>query len=291
MSLPSITIAVVSSVCCMIIISLISNTLVCITFILNRQVRLIPNYFIISLAISDLLVTLYGMPHYIIELLQWNVLSKTTRKIWVMFDIFLAAASIVNLAAMSLERLLAICHPVKHINWITPRRTVLLVIVSWLYAFVLSLTRWIPVFAGSYMTFIVIVCIGIPMLIISASYICIFIKVKFKMAAGNQASKDNVKLAVMVFVIVITFVVCWIPFFATSLLWNYHCVKNPCPFFATLAPVGKCMHYFNSCCNPFIYAVLNTKFRAAIKDTMKKCICRCEINFMPERRVYQVQEQ
>ena len=131
----------------------------------------------------------------------------------------------------------------------------------------------------------------LPMLIISVSYICILIKVKFKRGIAYQASREDGKFVIMAFVIVVAFLLCWTPFFVTSLLWIYYCKGIPCNFLTVLVPVGKCMHYFNSCCNPLIYAALNTKFRAAFQDIIKKCIRRCKINFMSESALYQVSSE
>ena len=60
------------------------------------------------------------------------------------------------------------------------------------------------------------------MLIISVSYICILIKVKFKRGIAYQASTEDGKFVIMVFVIVVAFLLCWTPFFVTSLLWRYY---------------------------------------------------------------------
>ena len=67
----------------------------------------------------------------------------------------------------------------------------------------------------------------------------------------------NTRLTVSFFVVILTFVICWLPFCITMLLSVHTDYELPrIPIMATL--ILGCL---NSCCNPIIYGVMNTKYR------------------------------
>ena len=122
-SSPSATTAAAGFMCSAVVIGIVGNILVCLAFVLNRHLRLVLNYFIISLAVSDFLVALFGMPCYVMVLPGFIALNNITNRLWLTFDIFVAAASVVNLPVMSLERGSAVCYPLRHMVWITPKNS------------------------------------------------------------------------------------------------------------------------------------------------------------------------
>ena len=66
------------------------------------------------------------------------------------------------------------------------------------------------------------------------------------------------------------FIVCWLPFFLTSLSYQYceSCSTNIDSIPAIRSAV-KWLHYLNSCLNPIIYAFLNPTFKLAFKNIIR----------------------
>lgn len=79
----------------------------------------------------------------------------------------------------------------------------------------------------------------------------------------NVEQKENgkrqviLKRALPYMVIVLVFVVCWLPFCVT-MFWSVYS-STPVPRIADMTTL--LLGYFNSCCNPFLYGLLNKELR------------------------------
>ena len=89
----------------MIFLSVAGNLLVCIAVYTDRCLRKVGNLFIVSLAISDLLVAGLVMVFAVANDLQgfW-AFGDQFCDIWVAFDVMCCTASILNLCAISMDR-------------------------------------------------------------------------------------------------------------------------------------------------------------------------------------------
>ena len=85
---------------------------------------------------------------------------------------------------------------------------------------------------------------------------------QYRKRVSNQA-----RLARLLLVTVITFIVCWAPFaFDAFLLGVGYRKERPKNF----QLVAHWMAFFNAFCNPIIYSLLNKRFREAFKTIFKK---------------------
>jgi len=96
-----------------IVVALSGNFIVIASFCTFRDLRTKCNFFIISLAISDVLVASIAMPFWLLVQLSNNVwiYSKELKAFWDCMDILCGTASIMNLTAVSFDRQLAITSP------------------------------------------------------------------------------------------------------------------------------------------------------------------------------------
>ena len=99
------------------VLGTLGNLLVCVAVITNPRLRRPSNYLLFSLAIADLLVTMVCEP-VMITLLQKrmssNDCSQALRIVFVLIASFSSTVSIVHLAAISVERFLAVVYPLRH---------------------------------------------------------------------------------------------------------------------------------------------------------------------------------
>ncbi|KAF6720214.1 D(1)-like dopamine receptor [Oryzias melastigma] len=102
--------------------TLLGNTLVCAAVTKFRHLRTkVTNFFVISLAISDLLVAILVMP--------WKAATEIMGfwpfgafcNVWVAFDIMCSTASILNLCVISVDRYWAISSPFRYERKMTPK--------------------------------------------------------------------------------------------------------------------------------------------------------------------------
>ncbi|XP_026090064.1 D(1)-like dopamine receptor [Carassius auratus] len=127
----------------LILTTLLGNTLVCAAVTKFRHLRSkVTNFFVISLAISDLLVAILVMP--------WKAASEIVGfwpfgafcDVWVAFDIMCSTASILNLCVISVDRYWAISSPFRYERKMTPKVAFIMISVAWTLSILIS---FIPV--------------------------------------------------------------------------------------------------------------------------------------------------
>ena len=104
----SVTLKVVSTLFLIVIIvlTLAGNLLVIAAFALFRKLHTVTNHFVVSLAVTDILVALFSMPMWAAYLVTgplWTF-HRNLQKIWSCMDILCGVASITHLCFISLER-------------------------------------------------------------------------------------------------------------------------------------------------------------------------------------------
>ncbi|NXO61797.1 DRD5 protein, partial [Phainopepla nitens] len=127
----------------LILSTLLGNALVCAAVLRFPHLRSkVTNLFVVSLAVSDLLVAVLVMP--------WRAASDVLGfwpfgafcDLWVAFDIMCCTASILHLCLISVERYWAIANPFRYQRRVTRRGAFITIAVAWLLSLLIS---FIPV--------------------------------------------------------------------------------------------------------------------------------------------------
>lgn len=123
------------------IVGVSGNLLVCLVILKHRNMRTPTNYYLFSLAISDLLVLLFGMPFEVYEM--WSNYPFLFGLVGCYFKTALfetvCIASILNVTTVSAERYVAILHPFQAKMKSTRRRALRIIIALWLFSVLFSL--------------------------------------------------------------------------------------------------------------------------------------------------------
>ncbi|XP_061093011.1 5-hydroxytryptamine receptor 4 [Conger conger] len=130
------------------LMSVLGNLLVMVAVCKDRQLRKIKtNYFIVSLAFADLLVSVLVMPFGAIELIHQNwIYGETFCLVRTSLDVLLTTASILHLCCISLDRYYAICcQPLVYRNKMTPMRVALMLGGCWVIPTFIS---FLPIMQG-----------------------------------------------------------------------------------------------------------------------------------------------
>lgn len=248
---------------------------------------------IISLAASDILVTISVFMHILIKVLVApiilptldNMSERLTSACMFQFvnsiNITAHIISLLNLFAMALDHYISILQPLHYYHIMNRFRGNLMITVLWVTAFVGGFSNFFAGFAktaeDSYMNFceytlyteyqaeyIVIIMALICLISISVIYIRIYREVKRINAKCATLLKDglhNKKALRTTLLIISTFVVCWLPSmtFQIAMIIQVHVntdsVKD---LFETLIRANKYLYALlivNSLCDPVIYAV------------------------------------
>ncbi|XP_034463710.1 D(1)-like dopamine receptor [Hippoglossus hippoglossus] len=127
----------------LIVSTLLGNTLVCAAVVKFRHLRSkVTNFFVISLAVSDLCVAVLVMPWEAITEVTGTWLFGSFCGVWIAFDIMCSTASILNLCIISVDRYWAIASPFKYERKMTHRVAFVMIGVAWTLSILIS---FIPV--------------------------------------------------------------------------------------------------------------------------------------------------
>lgn len=123
-----------------ILATVFGNSLVILSIVTDKRLHRVGNIFIVSLALSDILVGLCVTPFALVYQLQgsWNF-GLVFCDFWISMDIICCTASIVNLCVISYDRYNAISQPLHYAQFRTVRRAVLLVVIAWSYSLIIAL--------------------------------------------------------------------------------------------------------------------------------------------------------
>ncbi|XP_039183351.1 neuromedin-U receptor 1 isoform X3 [Crotalus tigris] len=123
------------------VVGALGNLMTCLVIIQHRFMRTPTNYYLFSLAISDLLVLLLGMPLEIYEM--WSNYPFLLGAGGCCFKTLLfeavCFASILNVTALSVERYIAVVHPLKAKYVVTKNHTQKVIVTLWVLSIVCSI--------------------------------------------------------------------------------------------------------------------------------------------------------
>ncbi|XP_069488059.1 D(1B) dopamine receptor [Ambystoma mexicanum] len=141
---PALAQAVTGTLLSLLIIwTLFGNVLVCAAVMRFRHLRSkVTNIFIVSLAVSDLLVALLVMPWKAVAEVAGHWPFGAFCDIWVAFDIMCSTASILNLCMISVDRYWAISNPFRYERKMTLRVALVMICAAWTLSVLIS---FIPV--------------------------------------------------------------------------------------------------------------------------------------------------
>jgi hypothetical protein len=107
----------------LIISTILGNALVILSVFTYRPLRIVQNFFIVSLAVADLAVAILVMPFNVAYLIlgKW-IFGIHLCKLWLTCDVLCCTASILNLCAIALDRFWAITDPINYAQKRTLKR-------------------------------------------------------------------------------------------------------------------------------------------------------------------------
>ncbi|MBN3316331.1 ADA1D protein, partial [Atractosteus spatula] len=135
---PAIGIGVFLSV--FILFAIVGNILVILSVVCNKHLQTVTNYFIINLAIADLLLSTIVLPFSAsLEVLGCWVFGRIFCNIWAAVDVLCCTASIMSLCVISIDRYIGVKHSLKYPTIMTEKKAVVILIVVWVSSMVISI--------------------------------------------------------------------------------------------------------------------------------------------------------
>ncbi|CAH1782826.1 unnamed protein product [Owenia fusiformis] len=290
-----------------IFVTFFGNMLVVIVFCLFKNLRTMTNYFVVSLAVADMLVAALVMPFGVYQQVNntyWP-LGDIVCKLSICFDVLFSTSSILHLSCMAMDRYFAVCDPFHYHERITQQSVAIMIAVCWtlpcFISFLPILMEWNligieDIFAamvppdGTACMFIVNIpyayvcsCIAfyIPVIFMTIVYIKVFMvahkqarqiramELASGMGKGKGPKSSENKAAVTLAIIMGAFSICWFPFFINNLVGPV--INYQTTFIGDMIVLW--LGWINSTLNPFLYYAFNSNFRRAFKYVL--CCHKC----------------
>lgn len=134
-----------------IIAALFGNLLVIVSVMRHRKLRIITNYFVVSLALADMLVAIWAMCfNFSVEITggRW-LFGYFMCDVWNSLDVYFSTASILHLCCISVDRYYAIVQPLDYPLIMTNARLGVMLAVVWCSP---ALVSFLPIFMEWYTT-------------------------------------------------------------------------------------------------------------------------------------------
>ncbi|XP_060825070.1 neuropeptide SIFamide receptor-like [Bombus pascuorum] len=294
------------------VVGLIGNSFVIAVVYRSPRMRTVTNFFIVNLAVADVLVIVFCLPATLMSniFVPW-FLGWFMCKAVAYIQGVSVAASVYSLVAVSLDRFLAIWWPLK--CQITKRRARMMIVVIWFIALTttspwllffdlvsiydddpdlrLCLEVWPHPEDGTLFFLIgnLTLCYVLPTILISLCYILIWIKVWRRHIPSDTKDaqmeriqqKSKVKVVKMLVVVVILFVLSWLPLYVifTVIKLGGDVAEREDEILPIATPIAQWLGASNSCINPILYAFFNKKYRRGFIAILKSGRCCGKIRY------------
>lgn len=297
----------------LIITAFTGNFLVCLAIKNNTKLRTVPNYYIAALALTDMLMSLFGMPlTFAILIADGWILGEALCQYQGYVGTTLAIASLLIITLTALNRYFRIVRVRQYPKYYTTKNASVSIVLAWTLAFISPFPYFVignrfRYHPGKAMCFFdldkndiyysvsTIICfVMLPFAVIAVCYYKVFRAVRnhnstlasTRTGGAGKFGVDEVQLAKLLFVILLSFVACWTPFVIIDVIGVF---KGQFYFPRYVYLIYTVSVELSSCINPVIYGAMNKEFRSEFKTLVTACCRRILPHKKTQKNVYVVE--
>ncbi|KAF3696964.1 Parapinopsin [Channa argus] len=265
------------------VVGIVLNILVIVVTVRHRQLRQPLSYALVNLAICDLGCAVFGgLPTTVTSAMGYFSLGHVGCVLEAFAVAFFGIASLCTIGIISVERYIVVCYPMGAVLFRT-RHAVTGVVLSWVWSFVWNTPplfgwgsyelegvriscapNWYSRDVGnvSYVIVYFLLCFAVPFSIIMVSYSRLLWSLhqvtRLQVSETASTNRVEVQVARMVVVMVLAFLVTWLPYASMALAVIMDSSLYIDPIIATI-PVYLAKS--STVYNPLIYVFMNRQFR------------------------------
>ncbi|XP_017538245.1 opioid receptor, delta 1a [Pygocentrus nattereri] len=284
----AISITALYSVIC--VVGLLGNILVMYGVVRYTKMKTATNIYIFNLALADALAT-STLPFQSAKYLMntWPF-GEPLCKLVIAIDYYNMFTSIFTLTMMSVDRYIAVCHPVRALEFRTPVKAKIINVCVW----ILSSAIGVPIMVMAvtkvtdqgktictlkfpdpdwYWDTVTKICVFIfafvvPVLVITICYGLMILRLRsVRLLSGSKEKDRNMRrITRMVLVVVAAFIICWTPIHIFIIVKTLVEVDQRNPFVIASWHLCIALGYTNSSLNPVLYAFLDENFKRCFRE-------------------------
>ena len=294
--------------CLIFVLTLMGNIIIGIIVYRTRSMRKPINFFIVNMAMSDLLFPIVYFPSIVAKINYgyWLLGGPVGQALCKLHNVLVYVSvfvSIQSLALIAVDRYGAVVFPL-HSPLISSKRCRFLILITWIIAVAANIPDAMAfelveyqeglvcvlksneVFGESlsyrnYAVSKLVIFWYVPLVLIAILYLIVFIKLKSQNIPGEgsasgreQHSRRQKNVLKMSIAIVVTFIVCWLPGTIRWFLVSYQpdsTMTASCGF-QYFALIASCLAHFNSAINPCISFIFSGNYRQGLKNLSRCCL-------------------
>ncbi|CAF0941958.1 unnamed protein product [Adineta steineri] len=294
--------------CLIFILGFLGNSAVIFVAIRKRKYRNVTNCYVMNLAFADLLFLILSIPYTTyLGLVDSYPFGNIICRIYMYLAYVFLLATCHTLAAMSIDRYLYIVLPSSKLQWRTSNTAFSVCLIIWASSLGLIVPYHITSHVMSsnlktcgvndqknFLVCFLVFCsyYAVPLLIIIVCYTKLAMHVmQSNRTIVNQMNSKNIpkflkkkqrRVTKMVIVVTLVFAMCWLPIHTLELMKCanstilYNLAQSYPKFIYTIRAFAHALAYFNSCLNPYLYALLNRNFCFDLIDIIPTCFNCCK---------------
>lgn len=274
-------IALISTNVAVTVLGTLGNLLVCVAVATNLRLRRSSNYLLFSLAIADLIVTAACEPLVVAilgKITFFNECAKNLENPYKILSRLSCTASVVHMAAISVDRFLAVVLPLRHETIMDKYGLKVMLILSW--GFPITVPIMSAVLPSSFpKAFLAAGTFGLSYFIVIAFYLLIVVylykvkkkrnKLRARPLSVDVNSRMEIRVACTLAIVIGVFTACWFPLMIGLFATGKSLLKPNGPAHMWI----RTLALSNSAMNFLIYTARIRDFREAYAGVCRKICC------------------
>lgn len=297
----SLKIAECSIYAVLILVAFFGNFMVFLAIIKNSKLRTVPNYYIASLSIADMLMSL-KMPLTLVTLIAGDfVFGEAICQYHGYTGSVLGVASLLTITLTAVNRYVRIVRVTDYPKYFSSKNALRSIVAAWALAIITPIPYlatghrfvFLPGKAFCFydlddlnIYYAVTTIIGFSVLPFGVTAVCYYkvfrtvrqhnsiwgkLLTRMSSPGARKFGVNEVKLAKLLFVILLSFAACWTPFVIIDTVGTF---KGQFYFPRYVYLIYTVSVGLSSCINPVIYGAMNQEFRSEFKRILTFSCCR-----------------